>query len=204
MVNAVKIVALLSLIFVFSIGNAEPPEFDNFSQAKRYLNQRHSQGTTAYCNCPYKTVDGKLVVDIAACNYQAKNFTYRSWHVEWEHGVTAWELGSHRQCWQEVTKDRRKHCRQTDPEFAAAEADPVNLWPAIGEINARRGAKPYGMVPGEERQHGACNIEFSSVAEPPPQLRKRIGLTYLYMDAKYGITWHSEEYKDMIWRWATQ
>ena len=66
------------------------------------------------------------------------------------------------------------------------ESDLYNLVPAVGEINGLRSNYSFGMIPGEKREFGACDMEIESQkAEPPPDKRGNIARIYFYMDRAY-------------------
>jgi endonuclease I len=71
--------------------------------------------------------------------------------------------------------------------YRDAHNDLVNLIPVIGELNARRGNRPFGEVPCEYREHGSCDVEFSSkYIETRPELSGNLARRQLYMYVKYG------------------
>jgi len=61
-----------------------------------------------------------------------------------------------------------------------------NLVPVMGEINGLRSNYSFGMIPGEKREFGNCDMEIENrKAEPPPEKRGNIARTYFYMDWAY-------------------
>jgi deoxyribonuclease-1 len=57
-----------------------------------------------------------------------------------------------------------------------------NLVPAVGEINALRSNYSFGIIPGERREFGECDMEIKNrKAEPPPNVRGDIARIYFYM-----------------------
>ena len=61
-----------------------------------------------------------------------------------------------------------------------------NLVPAVGEINGLRQNYSFGMIPGEKREFGTCDMEIENKkAEPPPEVRGNVARIYFYMDAAY-------------------
>lgn len=148
-----------------------------------------------YCDCRYHQVGKKLQVDFKSCGYVPRKNPQRAARIEWEHVVPAWWLGHQRQCWQD---GGRKNCRQTDPVFRQAEADLMNLVPAVGEINGDRSNFRFGMIEGEARHYGQCDMEIDfkqRVAEPPPHRRGDIARIYFYMSKKYHIRLSSAQEK---------
>jgi deoxyribonuclease I len=167
----------------------------SFERAKRLARGVYrDHRVTLYCECAY---DARQRVDGAACGYTARRPGTRSRRVEWEHVVSAYELGAHRACWRgKSCRDShgrryggRRCCRARDDEFARMEADLHNLVPEIGELNADRTNYGFGEVEGERRQYGACDFEIdrrSRTAEPTASVRGDIARAYLYMHEIYG------------------
>ncbi|MFK5950934.1 MAG: endonuclease [Methylococcales bacterium] len=110
----------------------------------------------------------------------------RASRIEWEHVMPAHHFGHQRQCWQ---KGGRKACRK-DPVFKKMEADLHNLVPAIGEVNGDRSNYKFGMLEGEDRKYGRCDIEINFKAkrvEPHPGIRGDIARIYFYMADEYQL-----------------
>ena len=167
-------------------GMSASPE--TFRQAKKVINKIYVENPISfYCNCPYKNTNNKLRPDWKACGYQPRKNPRRAARIEWEHVVPAWWLGHQRQCWKQ---GGRKFCRKNDPIFKKAEADLMNLVPAIGEVNGDRSNYRFGMLEGEQRKYGQCDMEIDfkqRVVEPPPHRRGDIARIYFYMSEKYNI-----------------
>lgn len=152
-------------------------------------------GKTLYCSCSFDPL--RKQAGREGCSYTG-DAEDREYKVHWEHVVPAARMGRNRTCWKEELCKRssgkpyggRSCCRKMDPLFRAMEADMHNLQPAIGRINIKRQDYPFGDVPGEERQFGACDMEISTeldLAEPPPEARGKIARSYLYMEHAYDI-----------------
>lgn len=180
--------------YLFS-GSVLAQEFLSFPQAKKYLIQAlPTNSETLYCGCIIKKKGKKLIPDPTSCGYEPRNeltkkgnINVRAKRIEWEHIVPAWELGHQLQCWQ---NGGRKNCIKVSDEFRRMEADINNLAPVIGEINGDRSNFRFGMISGESRKYGACDVEIDfkqRVIEPPPASRKRIAEAYLYMKRTYGL-----------------
>ncbi len=200
------VVALFALTLALWVaaGFARADTPANFSQGKRAARAAHPPGTrTLYCGCLY---DAGWRIIPESCGFSPERETVRSWRVEWEHVVPASKLGEGRACWEErdrfaqcVGKSRRECCRLVDPEFARAEGDPLNLRPAVGELNAARGNRPMGEVEGEARRWGSCDFETSRAAvEPPPASRREIALIHLVMGNRYGLTWPPDQFAMLL------
>jgi deoxyribonuclease-1 len=186
---------ILTLLFFVWTSNCSASEFNSFSSAKKHLSKQVNADTkTIYCGCSIEKKGKKLVPDADSCGYIPRNeFTKkgkvnaRAKRIEWEHIVPAWEFGHQLQCWQ---NGGRKNCKKVSKKFKKMEADIKNLAPAVGEINADRSNYRFGMIEGEKRAYGACDVEIDfkqRVIEPPPEARKKIAETYYYMQRTYGL-----------------
>ncbi|GLS83094.1 endonuclease [Paraferrimonas haliotis] len=181
-------------LLLFSIGfhaNATPTFPSSFSNAKKVAMTLYSQELpmqSFYCGCPIIINQKKWQPDLEACGYQARKQPKRASRIEWEHIVSAWELGHQSQCWQQ---GGRSHCRKTDANFKRMEADLHNLVPAIGEVNGDRSNYRFSALPNNASQYGACQmvVDFKArKASPPQQARGAIARTYWYMQQQYGLT----------------
>jgi deoxyribonuclease-1 len=186
---------IVFIILFLNISVATSNEFKSFSSAKKHLSKQVNTDTkTIYCGCSIKKKGKKLVPDADSCGYVPRNeFTKkgkinaRAKRIEWEHIVSAWEFGHQLQCWQ---NGGRKNCKKVSKQFKKMEADINNLAPAVGEINADRSNYHFGMIEGEKRAYGACDVEIDfkqRVIEPPSEVRKKIADTYFYMQLTYGL-----------------
>jgi len=180
MLRALWLLPLLSLSAL-----AEPPA--TFSAAKRELATIYNANAISfYCGCRFSANGKQLSPDLAGCGYQVRKNANRASRIEWEHLMPAWTFGHQLQCWQQ---GGRSACRK-DPEFRRMEADMHNLVPAIGEVNGDRSNYGYGMVSGEPRAYGQCDVEVdfkARVAEPAEAVRGDIARTYFYMRDRYGL-----------------
>jgi len=155
-----------------------------------------------YCGCNITrrgSTGGE--VDLNSCGYTPRISASRAARLEWEHVVPAAFIGRGRSCWvsgasQCVDKAGRPFkgrscCMIADPAFAMAATDPVNLVPAIGEVNGDRLDFLFGEIAGERRDYGQCNMEIdrqAKIAEPPDNRRGDIGRIWAYMSKAYGLT----------------
>ena len=169
---------------------AHPAQALTFVEAKKALRQLYAQNpeqTTFYCGCDIRYQGKKMVPDLASCGYEVRKQPERASRIEWEHIVSAWELGQQRQCWQQ---GGRKNCVKTDPIFAQMEGDMHNLVPAIGEVNGDRANFRFSEWNGQPTQYGRCEmvIDFAgNRAQPPTRSRGAIARTYLYMAEHYQL-----------------
>jgi len=186
---------IILILLLLNISAATSKEFNSFSSAKKHLSKQVNADTeTIYCGCSIKKQGKKLVPDPASCGYVPRNeltkkgkVNARAKRIEWDHIVSASELGNQLKCWQ---NGGRKNCKKVSEKFKKMEADINNLAPAIGEINADRSNYRFGMIEGEKRAYGACDVEIDfkqRVIEPPPEARKKIAETYYYMQRTYGL-----------------
>jgi deoxyribonuclease-1 len=147
---------------------------------------------TLYCRCPF---DARRRLDLRACGYLSPGGGERATRVEVEHVVPASWIGEGRACWQrkicQSAKGRlfkgRQCCLNTDAAFRVAYQDLHNLWPTVGEVNERRRNYRFGLIDGEARDFGRCDIEIdpgAGVAEPRPEIRGDVARASLYM-ARY-------------------
>lgn len=161
-----------------------------FVQAKKELQQiyrANPEQQSFYCGCDIRYQGKKMVPDLASCGYEVRKQPERASRIEWEHIVSAWELGQQRQCWQQ---GGRKNCVKTDPIFAQMEGDMHNLVPAIGEVNGDRANFRFSEWNGQPTQYGRCEmvIDFAgNRAQPPTRSRGAIARTYLYMAEHYQL-----------------
>ena len=191
---------LLVLIFTLNVAQAAQP---SFSKSKRILAEIYAeQPVSFYCGCDYKKQGKKLVPDLDSCGYDPRKNAKRAKRIEWEHVMPAWAFGHQLQCWQE---GGRKNCRK-NLDFKQMEADMHNLVPAVGEVNGDRSNFRYGMLEGERRAYGACDVEIdfkARKAEPAPALRGDIARTYFYMADTYGVRL-SKQQRRLFEAWAKQ
>ena len=172
-----------------------------FTAAKKALYDRvyADRRVTFYCGCAY---DANRRIDLASCGLQALADKPRTQRIEVEHIFPAVQFGHFRPCWRNPgdfpacaksdgrTLSGRACCQAVDPVFEAAHNDPYNLVPAVGEVNGQRRDYNWGMIPGEKRQFGACNIEVDSStrrAEPPEAVQGDIARVMFYMADTYGF-----------------
>lgn len=191
---------LLVVFLVFNVAHAAQP---SFSKSKRIMAQIYAeQQVSFYCGCDYKKQGKKLIPDLGSCGYDPRKNAKRAKRIEWEHVMPAWAFGHQLQCWQE---GGRKNCRK-NPDFKQMEADMHNLVPAVGEVNGDRSNYRFGMLEGENRAYGSCDVEIdfkARKAEPAPYLRGDIARTYFYMRDTYGVRL-SKQQRRLFEAWEKQ
>jgi len=168
--------------------------FQSFNKAKKILLKEvyYDHLTTFYCGCPF-SINKKI---IPSDKYTPKKKWKRAYRLEWEHIVPAHAFGQsfsewrngHPECVSSKGKPfKGRNCtRKMVVTFRYMESDMYNFVPAVGEINGLRSNYSFGMIPGEKREFGNCDMEIENrKAEPPPEKRGNIARTYFYMDWAY-------------------
>ena len=167
----------------------------SFNKAKKLLLNEvyYDHLITFYCGCPF-TIDKKI---IPSDKYTPKKESKRAKRLEWEHIVPAHAFGQSFPEWRDGHKGcvdskgkpfKGRNCaRKMAVKFRYMEADMYNLVPAVGEINGLRSNYSFGMIPGEKRAFGNCDMEIENrKAEPPSKKRGDIARTYAYMEWAYS------------------
>lgn len=187
--------ALLALVPVWSPGPASALE--SYAAVKRALFEQvfAQERRTLYCDCPF---DADRRLDLGACGYVSPGGGERSRRIEVDHVVPASWLGQGRPCWhKKICRDGRgkafkgrKCCLAIDPAFKSAYQDLHNLRPTIGEVNERRSNYRFGLIDGERRAFGRCDVEIDKntrSVEPRPEIRGDVARISLYMQATHGV-----------------
>jgi deoxyribonuclease I len=176
------------------VSDAPNRRMTSFARAKRALGEIHAdQRRTFYCDCSF---DDEHRIDHASCGYVPRSESKRAHRVEWEHIVPAEAFGRSFSEWRDGHSDcvdrsgkafKGRNCaRRTSEAFRLMEADMYNLVPVIGELNALRSNFSMGIIEGEAREFGACDVEIADgTVEPRPAIRGDVARTYQYMDAAY-------------------
>ncbi len=176
-----------------------PRTASTFTAAKRTLYEQvyFDRRVTFYCGCTYST---DRQIDLASCGLEALVGKPRAQRIEAEHIFPAAQFGNFRPCWRNPkdfpqcvkssgkTVSGRECCQRVDPVFEAAHNDLMNLVPSVGEVNGKRSDYNWGMISGEKRAFGTCNIEVDSSirrAEPPENVMGDIARTMFYMSDTY-------------------
>ena len=169
-----------------SFSYAEVPS--SFRSAKKAAAKIYDGAeVTFYCGCKY---NDKSIVP-GSCGYKARKNATRGKRLEWEHVVSAYELGRNRKCWKKNKKlGTRANCNKEDSRFVTMTSDLHNLVPAVGELNADRSNFRFAPLSGEVRNYGQCDFEVDfkqRVTEPPVSVRGDIARIYYYMSTEYGL-----------------
>lgn len=172
-------------------GSGFPTSFDaakRLSARKVYFDVEVDR----YCGCRY---DSNLRVDLSTCPMRTEQFKNRQENIEWEHVVPASDFGRQRACWRSPPQgtDGRTHCGRVDEAYRLMEADPHNLIPVIGALNAIRSNYRFGMVGvgTEDPIVSGCGFRVARegggrFVEPPDAVKGQIARIYFYFEDRYG------------------
>jgi len=166
----------------------------SFDAAKRMLARDvyFDVRTDRYCGC---TFDSRLRVDLVTCPMRTEQFHNRQEGIEWEHVVPASDFGRQRACWRSPPQgtDGRTHCGRVDETYRIMEADPHNLIPVIGALNAIRSNYRFGMVGAgtEDPIVSGCGFRVARegggrFVEPPDAVKGQVARIYFYFEDRYG------------------
>ncbi|GLP95577.1 endonuclease [Paraferrimonas sedimenticola] len=178
---------ILASALSFALQTQIPTSFEKAKRLAKGLYLELLPLKSFYCGCDIVVEQKRWSVDWQSCGYQVRKQQKRAARIEWEHLVSAWELGHQRQCWQQ---GGRKLCRKSDPVFRLMEADLHNLVPAIGEVNGDRSNYRFSPLAGRASQYGQCDMQVdfkARKASPPEASRGQIARTYWYMRDQYGL-----------------
>ena len=187
------LILFISFLLFSSHTYSQNTKITSFSKSKKLLLKVYKNNpVTLYCGCSFK---GKKP-DLSSCGYIPKKDRKRANRIEWEHVVPAHAFGQsflewrkgHPKCVNKKSKKfkGRKCAQKINEEYRRMQADMFNLYPAIGEVNGRRSNYSMGIIEGEKREFGKCDVEINSrKVEPREDIRGEISRTYMYMDSVY-------------------
>lgn len=147
---------------------------------------------TFYCDCAYTNRS----IESDDCGFTSSLHVQRGSRTEIEHVVPvhafgqsflSWRKG-HRKC---VDKRGRRYrgrrcAKKVSKRFEQMSADLYNLRPVVGTVNALRSNFRMGMIEGEKRVYGQCDVEIEAgVFEPRASIRGDIARIYFYMESAY-------------------
>lgn len=171
-----------------------PPQHYDFVHAKKQMDRIYYGDLmeTVYCGCRYESNGKPNGIDFDGCGFSPRKNANRASRIEWEHVVTAHNMGMFRQCWHKVgKKSARKNCEDSDPEFALMEGDLHNLLPSIGEVNGDRSNYMFSVwTNSPEPLYGSCEsvVDFKGRKfQPRPEVRGMLARIAFYMEKTYGI-----------------
>ena len=195
--------SLIALFATFSEARVDPtaaPRHYNYRDASKQLRRVYygDLQETLYCGCKY---DDKKNVDFSSCDFKPRENPNRKSYkraerIEWEHMVTAHNMGHFLPCWKD---GGRKNCSVNDTTFKLMEGDMHNLYPAIGEINGDRSNFMYSQwTNNPEPMYGACKtiVDFKEKkAQPREEARGIIARASFYMEKTYGVKLSNQDRK---------
>ena len=176
------------------------PQHYNYRDASKQLRRVYygDLQETLYCGCKY---DDKKNVDFSSCNFKPrenpnrKSFK-RAEKIEWEHMVTAHNMGHFRPCWKD---GGRKNCSANDTTFKLMEGDMHNLYPAIGEVNGDRSNFMYSQWTNDPvPMYGECKtiVDFKNKkVQPREEARGFVARASFYMEKTYGVSLSKQDRK---------
>jgi len=172
-----------------------PDDVISFTTAKNKLYSKvfNNSGETLYCDCDWSN----RKTNLNSCNLQS--YFPRT---EAEHVIPAsWMLkvnNKKRQCAidSKDSKDSaREYCQKYSAKYKQAHNDLVNLYPAVGQINADRSNKPFvDITKTKVSTYGKCDIQIGSRGIVPPKSKQGdIARIAFYMSEKYGVTYSKRQ-----------
>jgi deoxyribonuclease-1 len=209
-----RTILISAILFALSLPvSAKSTKVISFTTAKNKLYSKvfNNTGETLYCGCDWS--DRKT--DIGSCGLQGffpKKQRKRALRTEAEHIIPAsWMLkvnGKTRQCAidsKKVKDSARKYCQKHDFSYKQAHNDLVNLFPAVGQINADRSNKPFvDIAKNKVKTYGKCDIQIGSRGIVPPSDKKGdIARVAFYMQSSYGIS-YSQRQLQLFNEWNRQ
>ena len=210
-VKNIIVIVCLSLISTASIAATNKVVSFNTAKKKMYSKVFNNTGETLYCGCNWS--DRKT--DLNSCGLQSffpKKQRKRALRTEAEHIIPAsWMLkvnNKTRQCAIEskaVTDSAREYCQKHDLDYKQAHNDLVNLYPAVGQVNADRSNKPFvDVAKNKVKTYGQCDVEIGSRGIVPPSNKKGdIARVAFYMADTYGVT-YSKRQLELFNQWNKQ
>jgi deoxyribonuclease I len=217
MKTALKInVLALVIIFIFLVGTGwtetlkklkpispiqiKPSQSIQVNKSRGYLFKLYFDSNihnTFYCGC---TFDSEHHINKEECSldlHQVKNANEAM--LTWDRVVPVTAFGPRLDCWKSenqlcensgLKKASRGWacCRMVSEKFNKMESDMHNLVPVVRKLKKVRFYRRHGLVFGEMRMHGGCDIEFGGKAmEPKESIRGDIARIHFYMSFLYKI-----------------
>lgn len=198
-----KILTASTLAFTllsFNLQAAEISSSFGSAKSKMYKKVEGNYGYTIYSGCQWS----RKKVDLNSCNLQnsfSKKHMKRAKRTEAEHIIPAsWfykKEGEWRSCATKANFTKglsaRSYCQKVDKDYRNAHNDLVNLYPAVGQINADRSNKPFtDKHSGSNIKTYRGNLISSSSSRtfiPPPSVRGDIARVGFYMRDVYGVSY---------------
>lgn len=179
---------ILSIFLTLSPVSGFTKTLENFAEAKKIAKQIYKDHKiTFYCGCSF---DNHNQID-KKCS---KKFKQEQKYIDWEHIVTAKQLGSNLECWDKNSKvcevTGRKCCQKVSKEFRKRESDLHNLVPAIPFVNKWRGSDVFNEIKECNYYEKVCTLKKDKITyqiEPDDTLKGFIARVHLYMIQKYNL-----------------
>ena len=190
---------LIALVASFLVAQEGPRHYD-YNGASRQMNRIYygELQESIYCGCRYQN---KKKIDFSSCSFAPRENPRRKSYrransIEWEHIVTAHNMGHFLPCWKE---GGRKNCSSNNEQFDLMEGDLHNLYPAIGEINGDRSHFMFSQWTNEPTpMYGNCStiVDFKlKKIQPRKEVRGLIARVHFYMEKTYRISLSSQDRK---------
>lgn len=182
-----KNINIILILLITPFITACTPKNYSFEQARDILPEIHEGTKTIYCGCDWKD----HYVISKGCGYKPKKRNKRSFYLEWEHIVSASRMGKQfpkLTCYnsKDIAFTGRNCLRRYYQDFREMEGNLHNIWPLEGGLNITRSNKEFGLIEGEKRKYGICDIEFNKTTiEISDERMGLVARTYLYMASKY-------------------
>lgn len=181
---------------------------ESYGKAKKMLRGIYKDHrVTVYCEARFDEDNNVIPPD----GFETASHQKRSLKIEWEHAVPAENFGRAFREWREgdeqcVHKGRpfrgRRCAEKTNATFRFMQADMYNLFPAIGSVNATRGARQYSELPRENSAFGSCRAKAAGNRfEPPDAAKGELARAALYMDETYPVYKLSAQQKRLFEAW---
>jgi len=187
-----------------------PVQSFNYRDAKRALYNKVKDSETLYTGCSIWP-GHKPRPNLSSCHLE-NDFSgkreNRGSRIEAEHIIPAsmmyfyGDKKTTRQCVKDAKKNRqntRKYCVKNSEEYLKAYTDLVNLYPTVGQVNADRSNKPFGMVYNVKHTYtGSKSISGKKYFQPRPKVIGDIARVAFYMNWKYKIPFTKEEIETFV------
>ena len=186
---AVSFISLFNVTLAFS---SLPQSFQEAKRLAYEIFKDHPE--TLYCHCRYTA---NKEVDLTSCNLENLETKSNSHKLQFEHMMSAENMGKQFACWREpLCQDKkgkpykgRRCCQKSDKTFRQAEAELYNLWPESGFINRLRSNYRFAEIPEGSTLQG-CNFKVDKLrrkVEPEDKVKGIVARAHLLMADKYHL-----------------
>lgn len=186
---------------------------ESFSAAKKMLASQmyHDHSVTLYCGAVYDS-GGEITLPEG---FSVAAHAARAARLEWEHVLSAENMGRFFQEWRQghpacvkgAKQYRGRRCAEkVNSHYRLMQADMYNLYPSIGAVNALRSNFIYAMLPEAVSSFGQCAMKVArNRAEPPERARGQIARTYFYMAEAYSSSYRmSHRQRKLMRTWNSR